>query len=259
VEPVTATHPVAMTARFRELLVVTYAFPPAVLEPLVPASLALEQHDGHGFLAVALVDLDGLRPAALPRRLGVAARFAGYRILVRATTTGGRTRRGLKVLHTDVNRRPLVAGMRLLTRYHASHARIGWRHAGDRLAIRVETPGGRSDLGVIANLAQVPEAPPSGSPFASWALARPFAGPLPWTFAPDPAGASIVLVRGVRDRWDPRPVDVDHTDVALFRQPPFAAATPRLAAAFRLGELDYTWTAGVVEPLSGPPGAGRPR
>ena len=66
----TATHPVAMTARFRELLVVTYAFPPAVLEPLVPASLALEQHDGHGFLAVALVDLDGLRPAALPRRLG---------------------------------------------------------------------------------------------------------------------------------------------------------------------------------------------
>jgi hypothetical protein len=25
--------------------------------------------------------------------------------------------------------------------------------------------------------------------------------------------------------------------------------SPRLAAAFRLGELDYTWT-GVVEPLS---------
>jgi hypothetical protein len=26
--------------------------------------------------------------------------------------------------------------------------------------------------------------------------------------------------------------------------------SPRLAAAFRLGELDYTWTAGVVEPLA---------
>jgi uncharacterized protein YqjF (DUF2071 family) len=133
---VTATHPVAMAARFRELLVVTYAFPPAVLEPLVPASLALEQHDGHGFLAVALVDLDGLRPAALPRRLGVAARFAGYRILVRATTAGGRTRRGLKILHTDVNRRPLVAGMRLLTRYHASHARSGHPATGGRLPPR---------------------------------------------------------------------------------------------------------------------------
>lgn len=246
----TAAHPVAMTARFRELLVVTFAFPTAVLEPLVPASLALEQHDGHGFLAVALVDLDGLRPAALPRRLGVAARFAGYRVFVRATTARGRTRRGLKVLHTDVNRWPLVAGMRLLTRYHATHARISWRHAGDRLGIRVEAPGGRSDLGVTASLARVPETPPPGSPFASWGLARPFAGPLPWTFAPDPAGASAVMVRGVRDRWDPRPVAVEHTDIALFRQPPFAAASPRLAAAFRLGGLEYTWTAGVVEPLS---------
>ena len=243
-------HPLAMTARFRDLLVVTFAFPAATLEPLVPASLAVEQHDGHGFVAVALVDLDRLRPAGLPRRLGIAARFAGYRVFVRAATVAGRTRRGLKVLHTDVNRWPLVAGMRLVTRYRSGHADIGWRQDGDRLGVRVTSPRGRSDLAVTATLTAVPDTPPPGSPFASWAQARPFAGPLPWTIAPDSSGTSAVMVKGIRDRWDPRPVAVEHTDVALFRQPPFAPATPRLAAAFRLQGLDYTWTTGTVEPLA---------
>jgi hypothetical protein len=176
----------------------------ATLEPLVPASLALEQHDDRGFVAVALVDLDRLRPAALPRRRGIAARFVGYRTFVRAAAAGGRTRRGLKVLHTDVDGWPLVAGMRLLTRYRSAHADIGWRQDGDRLGVRVTSPRGRSDLGITATLAAVLEAPPPGSPFATWA--------------------------------------------------PFAPATPRLAAAFRLQGLDYTWTAGTVEPLATPPG-----
>jgi hypothetical protein len=243
-------HPMAMTARFRDLLVVTFAFPTAILEPLVPASLTLEQHDGHGFVAIALVDLDGLRPAPLPRRLGITARFAGYRVFVRTTTATGRTRRGLKVLHTDTNRRPLVAGMRLLTRYRAAHAGIGWRRDHDLLSIQVASARGDSDLSVTATLATTPQAPPPSSPFRSWAHARPYAGPLPWTFAPDRAGTAAVMVKGIRDGWVPRPVAIEHTDVALFRRPPFASAPARLAAAFRLHEVEYTWTAGTVEPLA---------
>jgi hypothetical protein len=156
-----------MTARFRDLLVVTYAFPAPVLEPLVPAAFTLDHHQGHGFVAIALVDMARLRPSALPAALG-----------------------------------------------------------------------------------KTPTQPPAGSPFSSWAQARPFAGPLPWTFAPDASGEAAVAVKGVRDRWDPRPLRIEQADVALFRQLPFAAARPRLAAAFHLHDLTYAWTAGMVEPLA---------
>jgi hypothetical protein len=109
-----------------------------------------------------------------------------------------------------------------------------------------------TDLHLIAELGRPPAQPPADSPFSSWVQARPFAGPLPWTFAPNRAGDAVVTVKGVRERWDPRPLQVEQADVALFRQLPFASATPRLAAAFQLHDVAYTWTAGTVEPLIRP-------
>jgi len=239
-----------MTARFRDLLVVTYAFPVPVLEPLVPAAFTLDHHQGHGFVAIALVDMARLRLSALPTVLGVDARFIGYRVFVRTITAAGRPRRGLNVLSTNVDRWPVLAATRLLTHYRAAHASIRWRREGDRLQVQARSWRGRTDLHLIADLGQTPGQPPAGSPFSSWAQARPFAGPLPWTFAPDAAGEAAVAVKGVRDRWNPRPLAIEHADVALFQQPPFAAAAPRLAAAFQLHDLTYAWMAGAVEPLA---------
>jgi uncharacterized protein YqjF (DUF2071 family) len=244
------THPLPMTARFRDLLVVTYAFPAPVLEPLIPSAFTLDRHQGHGLVAIALVDMARLRPSALPTALGMDARFIGYRVFVRTTTAAGRPRRGLNVLRTNVDRWPVLAATRLLTRYRAAHASIRWRREGDRLQVQARSWRGRTDLHLVADLGQTPAQPPAGSPFSSWAQARPFAGPLPWTFAPDAAGEAAVAVKGVRDRWDPQPLAIEHADVALFHHPPFAAAAPRLAAAFHLHDLTYAWTAGAVEPLA---------
>jgi uncharacterized protein DUF2071 len=249
------THPFPMTAQFRDLLVVTYAFPAAVLEPLIPPAFTLDLHEGHGLVAIALVDMARLRPSAFPAVLGRDARFIGYRVFVRTLTVAGRPRRGLNLLRTNVDRWPVLAGTRLLTRYRAAHASIRWHREGDRLQVRARTRRGLTDLDLVADLGQTPPEPPAGSPFSSWELARPFAGPLPWTFAPDPTGQAAVAVKGVRDRWEPRPVRIERAEVALFRQPPFAAAAPRLAAAFQLHDLSYAWTAGVVQPLA--TGSGR--
>ena len=243
-------HPLAMTARFRDLLVITYAFPAPVLEPLVPSALTLDQWEGHGLLAIALVDMAGLRPSAAPPALGIDASFIGYRIFIRARLAAGRRRRGLYVLRTNVNRWVVLAGTRLLTRYRTAHATILWQREGDRLGVQVRSPRARSDLRLVADLGQTPPQPPAGSPFSSWAQARPFAGPLPWTFAPDRGGEGAVTVKGIRNRWDPQPLAIQHADAALFHRPPFAAATPTLAAAFRLHDLAYTWTAGKVEQLT---------
>jgi uncharacterized protein YqjF (DUF2071 family) len=239
-----------MTARFRDLLVVTYAFPAPVLEPLIPSAFTLDHHQGHGLVAIALVDMAGLRPSALPAALGMDAGFIGYRVFVRTITAAGRPRRGLSVVSTNVDRWLVLAATRLLTHYRAAHASIRWCREGDRLGVQARSWRGRTDLHLVADLGQTPAQPPAGSPFPSWAQARPFAGPLPWTFAPDASGQAAVAVNGVRDRWNLRPVAIEHAEVALFRQPPFAAAAPRLAAAFHLHDLTYTWTAGMVEPLA---------
>jgi uncharacterized protein YqjF (DUF2071 family) len=244
------THPFPMTARFGDLLVVTYALPAPVLKPLIPSAFTLDHHQGHGLVAIALVDMTRLRPSALPAALGMDARFIGYRAFVCTSTAAGRPRRGLNVLRTNVDRWPVLAATRLLTHYRTAHASIRWCREGDRLQVQARSWRGRTDLHLIADLGQTPTQPPAGSPFSSWAQARPFAGPLPWTFAPDASGQAAVAVKGLRDRWNLRPVAIEHADIALFRQPPFAAAAPRLAAAFHLHDLTYTWTAGVVEPLA---------
>jgi len=145
------------------------------------------------------------------------ARFIGYRVFVRTITAVRRPRRGLKVLGTNVDRWPLLGATRLLTRYRSAHAHVHWQRQGDRLQVQARTRRGRTDLHVIADLGQTPAQPPADSPFSSWAQARPFAGPLPWTFAPDDSGEAPVVVKGVRDRWDPRPLHVEQADVALFR------------------------------------------
>ena len=242
------THPFPMTARFRHLLVLTYAFPAPVLQPLT-AGLALDREQGHGFVCIALVDMAGLRPGRLPAALGLDVRCIGYRIVVRASTVTGRTRRGLYVLRTEMDRWPLQVATRLLTHYRSARARISWQRDGDRLHVRARSRRGMTDLHLIADLGRRPAQPPAGSPFSSWAVARPFTGPLPWTFAPNPARDAAVTVKGVRERWNPRPLQVEEADVALFRQPPFTTARPRLAAAFQLHDLAYAWTAGTVEPL----------
>ncbi|MFD0531055.1 hypothetical protein ACFQ1I_37800 [Kitasatospora arboriphila] len=64
-------HPVPMRTRFAHSLVLTYALPPDVLQPLLPPGLALDTYTDpggteHGFVAAALVDTRDLRPAFLP-------------------------------------------------------------------------------------------------------------------------------------------------------------------------------------------------
>ena len=69
-------HPFTVAAHFRHSLVLTYAYRPEVLAPLLPPGLTLDTHAGYAFLAIALVDTRGLRPVWVPpddRPVGVHA------------------------------------------------------------------------------------------------------------------------------------------------------------------------------------------
>ena len=76
-------HPIPVVAHFQRSLVLAYALPGELLEPLLPPGLFLDRFKGFGFVAIALVQTRLLRPAFLPPWLGRDFFLAGYRIFAR--------------------------------------------------------------------------------------------------------------------------------------------------------------------------------
>ena len=60
-------HPFSVRAFFRQSLVLTYAFPSDILQPLLPPGLALDTYGEYGFLAIAMVQTERLHPLCLLR------------------------------------------------------------------------------------------------------------------------------------------------------------------------------------------------
>ena len=243
-------HPISVTAFFRHSLVLTYALPRQILEPLLPPGLVLDTHKGFGFVAIAMVQTESLRPAFCPQLLGQDFFLSGYRIFARCRTTAGRALRGLRILRSDTNRRLMVFFGNRLTHYNYRLAAIDFRDETSRLEIHIRTPSAEADLHVMADLTSEPPAPPAGSPFRDWHEARLFAGPLPFTFDYEPHTRSIVIIEGVRQNWKPKPVRVEVLENTFFQSGPFKGVTPILANAFHVKNIPYRWERGVVEKLN---------
>lgn len=244
-------HPLPMRTRFGHSLVLTYALPAAVLEPLLPPGLALDTYEGHGFVAIGVVSTEALRPAGLPAVLGLDAVLTGYRIFTTFPTPGGRTMRGLYILRSDTSRTFLAAAGNALTRYRYAMAKVRLTLDGATLTATVDSRDGGADLTVTADLASRPAPLPPGSPFAGAAAARRFAGPLPYTFDHEPATGSIIVVKAHRSAWTPEPVAVRVGRCTFLQRGPFEGTRPVLAQAFHVAGLDYGWHRGVRRAFDG--------
>ena len=146
----------------------------------------------------------------------------------------------------------MVAGGNLLTHYRYRRAALRCEERDGRLEVAVRTRGGDADLDVVADLANLPGPLPPGSPFASAADARRYAGPLPWTFDYEPETDSIVMIHGRRSHWEPQSVAVTVRACGFFAHGLLAGCTPVLANAFHVAGVDYRWDRGVRVPVGRP-------
>lgn len=243
-------HPIPIRAFFRHSLVLTFAYPEALLRPLLPPGLTLETYAGCGFLAIALVQTVGLRPVGLPAFLGRDFFLSGYRVFSRCKLPDGKVLRGLRILRSDADSALLVRFGNLLTHYRYRLCRASCLRSESALDIDVLTPDGEADLSVRAVLSPEPSAPPEGSPFPDLEVALRFAGPLPFTFNYEPESRQMVMIRGVREDWRPRAVSVELAKCTFLDRPPFSGLPRRLANAFLVENIPYRWERGVVAPLS---------
>ncbi len=233
-------HPFPVRTHFGHCLVLTYAFPQEILQPLLPPGLALDRYGEYGFVAIALVETQKLRPSFLPAFLGQDFILSGYRIFTRLGSESG-ARRGLYILRSDTNRRFMAVAGNCFTHYRYQLCQTDCEQRDRLLTWRIATPGGEADLAVTADLSSEPAPLPTGSPFPDLKTARRFAGPLPYTFDYERQTHSIINIRGVRTEWNPQPVRVQLDMPAYFRRPPFNQASPVLANAFHLQDVPYRW------------------
>jgi uncharacterized protein YqjF (DUF2071 family) len=236
-------HPIPISAYFRQSLVVTYAFPPEVLAPLLPEGLVLDLWEGHAFLAIALVKTEQLRPSFLPAALGGNFFLSGYRVFTRLAQ-GGQSRRGLRILRSDTDRRWMLCGGNLLTHYNYRLCRAVVREDGSQTHWSVRTPRAEADLDVTARAPGLGSPLPAGSPFRTLAEARRFAGPLPYTFDYEKETGSIIGICAVRQGWRPEPAAVEVWRNTFLEHEPFCHARPVLANAFAVHDVPYAWQRG---------------
>jgi hypothetical protein len=237
-------HPLPISAYFRHSLVLTYAFPRALLQPLLPPGLVLDTYREYGFLAIALVQTARLRPSFLPAVFGRDFFLSGYRIFTRLDSAG-HSQRGLRILRSDTDNPWMVRMGNMLTHYNYRLCQAELTEQAGDIKWSIRTPQGKADLEVLARVGGGPAPLPHASPFANEKDARRFAGPLPYTFDYEPETNSIIRIRAVREQWNPQPVAVEVGKVAFLRQEPFCRATPILANAFYVRDVPYSWMRGV--------------
>lgn len=236
-------HPFAVEAFFERSLVLTFAVPKAHLRRFIPNRLELDTfQEEWAFVAVAMVQTTGLRPKGFPQWMGNDFFLIGYRIFVRFTTRAGKRLRGLYIIKSETDKRRMALLGNVFTHYNYTTTDIQQRTEGTTETIRSE----KSNFHVIIEHQDGDRALPAGSPFPDWKAARRFAGPLPHTFTYDAADKSVLIIEGVRQHWDPTPVQVH--DYSFGYLDGLQLPCMVLANAFEIKNIPYHWKKGRLEP-----------
>jgi Uncharacterized conserved protein (COG2071) len=241
-------HPFPVVAHFERVVAVSFAFPSAALQPLVPDGLEIDTYGDLGFVTAALVWTRGLRPAGFPEFLGQDFFLAGYRIFTRLRDGAGRNLRGLRILHSETDKPRMIMLGNLMTGYNYRRVGVRIMDVGPDIRVVTTLADGEKTLDLTFDAASENTPLPEGSPFPDWRTARRFAGPMPFTFSPKSDG-SFVVIEGKRADWTPRPIALKEWHVGLFNEPPLRGVKPLLANAFAVENIAYRWSRGrIVRP-----------
>jgi len=236
-------HPFAVQAFFERSLVLTFAIPKEEAYQLIPPCLEPDTlNDQWAFIAAAMVETKNLRPKGFPSFMGNDFFLIGYRVFVLYKNNAGKRLRGLYILGSTTNKRKMQFFGNIFTHYNYKTTDIIQEKEGNKLNIH----SGSSNFHVTANLNGSEETElPLESPFQDWKQARRFAGPLPFTFTFDPKTNKVLIIEGVRENWEPRPVQVLEQHFSFIDD--LNLKEVKLANAFVIENIPYYWKKGKSE------------
>ncbi len=235
-------HPFAVKAFFESSTVLTFAVPKEQIENLIPECLTLDTfQDKWAFIAVAMVQTKDLRPKGFPKFMGNDFFLIGYRVFVRYTTNAGKNLRGLYILKSETDKKKMEFMGNFFTHYNYTTTDIQQTEQ-DKTK---EISSIKSNFKLILDKSEENISLPEHSPFADWAAARRYAGPLPFTFTYNKKTKEVLIIEGVRQNWTPNPVKVIDYDFEFLRT--LKLQNPVLASAFIIRNIPYQWKKGKIE------------
>ncbi|MCW3084969.1 MAG: hypothetical protein JWP12_2335 [Bacteroidetes bacterium] len=235
-------HPFSVNAFFESSTVLTFAVPKEQLLHLLPECLELDIfNDKYGFVAMAMVQTKNLRPKGFPEFMGNDFFLIGYRIFVRYTTSAGKRLRGLYILKSETDKRKMQFLGNIFTHYNYTTTDI----TKTILAGSTEIKSEKSNFRIVVEHPQEYVALPAGSPFVDWKEARRFAGPLPFTFTYNKGKKEVLIIEGVRENWQPKPIKILDYKIAFLDS--LQLENPILANAFMITDTPYFWKKGKID------------
>jgi hypothetical protein len=235
-------HPFAVEAFFDSSIVLTFAVPKEKLLHLIPECLELDTfQDKWAFVAVATVQTKGLRPKGFPKFMGNDFFLTGYRVFVKYHTSAGKRLRGLYILKSETDKKQMSFFGNIFTHYNYTTTDIKRTDTEKETVIRSQHSG--LDIHIENTTDAV--ALPKNSPFADWKEARRFAGPLPFTFTYDKEKKEVLIIEGVREDWDPKPIQINSFKIKFLETLNLPDAI--LANAFVITNIPYYWKKGKID------------
>lgn len=123
-------------------VIANYPVAPDLLKPFVPKGARLWVKDGIAWLSACFVQMSNVRPAGVPKRLGLSFRYLVVRTMVEVVFPDGKVRKAVLVLEAYGD--PAVPRMlgRVLGGAPFRPARIEWTHDGGKHQVRATDKGG---------------------------------------------------------------------------------------------------------------------
>ena len=240
-------HPVGMTTVYRTVALLNYSIDPAVLRRLVPEALELDLANCRGYVTVVCADMIRMRPAPLPRALGITYDQVVYRVPVRY-----RDEPGLFFLGSDAAQRLMVVAGAVFSMFRVRRSATRITDAGDRVSIDVFGCKPGVDMHAFLKFSPDADGLPETSSFNSTGTAVSFLVDRFVALVPDPGDGPMRRVRVRRGSWAVQVASTtDIRSEILDASADFPAGSARLDHALVARHIPYHWYPAEVEQAPG--------
>jgi hypothetical protein len=201
----------AVVCTIERRLLVNYRIDPEVVMRLLPPPFRPQLVSGWAVGGVCLIRLGGLRPSGFPSAVGMTTENVAHRFAVEWNDDVG-THAGVFIPRRDTGSRiTALAGDRLFPGLHHL-ARFAVREQGAGLRIGVVSRDRSVGLSVTAH----ESTSLAGELFGTLEEAVAFFRRAPLGYSPSGTTERLVGVRLESERWEARPVTVEHVASSLF-------------------------------------------
>ena len=228
-------HPFPVRATFRHCLLANFAVEPDALAAALPLPLEPAVTHGAAWVSVVIAQMQNLRPAGVPPRLGITYNQIVYRAVV---TYAGQ--RGVHFLRSDADSRVMAAVGNAMSFFRFHYGAVDIERRGSLLRVHVKTSDSCADIRAQYDLQDAASELPAVSRFRDLDEAK---GSLVELFtAYHPVRRTVYAVDITRNNWR---LAVVHDPAAeygyMVSGNTFTTESAVLDSVFAVEDLDYYW------------------